>query len=100
MNKVINLEVEAGRAQIETTPGGGIAANGKAGVNLMRLLMIKSGMEFESKTGMKLTGKAPSCFTIAKREYGFKGNKEKIYKAFCEHFGFEQKELGNKSLNR
>jgi squalene cyclase len=97
MTKVINLEVEAGRAEIHTTEGGGIMINGKAGVNLLRLTMIKSGMEFESNTGMKLTGKAPSCFTIARKEYGFKGSKKAIYEAFCAHFGFEAKELGDKT---
>lgn len=90
-SNVINLEVEAGRKQIETTPGGGIAMTGPAGVNLYRLTMIKSGMEFEAKTGMKLTAKAPSCFTIARKELGFKGSKEKIYRSFCAHYGFEPK---------
>ncbi len=91
--KVLNLEVEAGRKQIHEIPGGGTAAVGRDGVNLMRLLMIKSGMEFEAKTGMKLTAKAPSCFTIARKEYGFKGSKPALYSAFCAHFGFDAIEL-------
>jgi len=28
--------------------------------------------------GMRLTAKAPSCFSIAKREFGLKGNKAKV----------------------
>ncbi len=89
--KVINLEVEAGRKGIEVHPDGGISITGKDSVNLFRLLTLKSGMEFEVNCpGMKLT-RGPSCFTRVKREYGFKGNKRKVYEQFCNHFGFDQK---------
>lgn len=54
------------------------------GIPYFRMAMILSGMQFELKTGMKLTGKAPSCFTIARREFGLKGNKEKLIEQFAK----------------
>ena len=51
-----------------------------AQINGLRALMILRGLEFEMKCpGMRLTGKAPKCTTILKRELGFKGSRQKIY---------------------
>ena len=63
-----------------------------------RLLTIKSGLELEMK-GMRLTSKAPRCFSIIAREFGIKAKrspdgKRAAYVAFCERFGFEPKPLG------
>ena len=90
--KVTSIAVEKGRQGITVHEGGGISIDGPDAVSLYRLIMIKSGMEFEIKTGgMRLTGRAPSCFTIAKRDHNLKGNKEKIYRQFCAMHGFEMK---------
>lgn len=94
MTNLKNIAIEAGRKQIEVSDNGSIMIDGPEGVNLYRLLMIKSGMEFEAKTGMKLTGKAPSCFVIVRREFGFKGTKKEQYEQFCDHHGFEKKDIG------
>lgn len=51
--------------------------SGPDGVRLFRLATIVRGMKLEM-VGMRLTAKAPSCFTIARREFGLKGNKTKI----------------------
>jgi len=51
--------------------------SGADGVRLFRLATIVRGMKLEM-VGMRLTAKAPSCFTIARREFGLKGNKTKI----------------------
>lgn len=51
--------------------------DGAAAVNVYRLATIVSGLRLEMK-GMRLTAKAPSCFSIAKREFGLKGNKAKV----------------------
>lgn len=91
-NKIASIAVEKGRKQITAHESGAISIDGRDGINLYRLLTIKSGMEFETRTnGMKLT-RGPSCFTIAKREHGLKGNKEKVYRAFCTMHGFEMRE--------
>lgn len=58
-----------------------VSYTGPAGVNIMRMRTILSGLRLEM-TGMRLTRKAPSCFSIARKEYGLKGNKEKILAAF------------------
>ena len=95
-NKITNLHVVKGERDTVVTEAGGISM-GRDGVIRFRLLTIKNGMEFEAKTaakginggkGMKLT-RGPSCFTIAKREFGFKGNKQKVYEQFCAHCGFD-----------
>lgn len=87
--KVTNIAVEKGRQGITVHESGAISIDGPDAVNLYRLLTIKSGMELEYTTGMRLTSKVPSCFVIAKREHGLKGSKERVYRAFCEAHGFE-----------
>jgi hypothetical protein len=50
-----------------------------AQINAMRAHTLRIGLESEIKHKMRLTGKAPSCYTIIKRELGFTGNKIKVY---------------------
>lgn len=82
-----SITVEKGRRDITNHEGGGVSM-GPDGVKLYRLLMIKQGMKLELK-GIRLTRKAPSCFTIARKEFGLKGNKEKILQDFCTMHGLE-----------
>jgi hypothetical protein len=90
MTKVTSMIVEKGRRDTVHHEGGGVSM-GPDGVKLYRLLMIKSGMEMEM-LGMRLTRKAPPCFTIVKREFGLKGrDKRKVYEAFCAMHGLEAK---------
>lgn len=57
-----------------------------AQINALRAMMLLRGLEFEMKCpGMRLTGKAPKCTTILKRELGFKGNREKIYYQYLRY---------------
>ena len=60
---------------------GSITATGK-GVNLYRMLAIKSGLKLEL-TGLRLT-RGRSCYSIVKSEFGLRGNKRKVYEAFCK----------------
>ncbi len=83
--------VAEGSKGITAHANGGISIVGPDAINLARLLMIKSGMEFEARTGMRLTKAVPSCFTIARREFGLKGNKQKLYQQFCEMHGFDMR---------
>ena len=46
-------------------------------INIYRLLTIRAGLKAEAK-GMRLTSRAPSCLSIVKREFGFKGNLAKV----------------------
>ena len=45
-----------------------------------RLLTMRQGLKLEDKTngGMRLTGKGSTCYAMVKREYGFKGNRNKV----------------------
>lgn len=87
--KITNLAVQRGIAASETHEGGSMTFHGPDGVNLYRLITIKHGLRAELK-GMRLTRRGPSCFTIARKEFGLKGNKEKIYADFCDLHGFDK----------
>lgn len=50
-----------------------------AQINALRAHTLRIGLESEIKHKMRLTGKAPTCYTIIKRELGFKGSKIKVY---------------------
>ena len=58
-------------------------------INIYRLLTIRAGLKAEAK-GMRLTSRAPSCLSIVKREFGFKGNLAKVtaqYEAMLREHG-------------
>jgi hypothetical protein len=65
---------------IEKTETGAVIFTGKD-VDTYRLLTIRMGLKAEAM-GMRLTAKAPSCLSIVKREFGFKGNREKVTAQF------------------
>ena len=49
----------------------------------VRLLMIRSGLASEIRIpGFRLTGKAPKCSTILRREFGLKGKPVKLLAQF------------------
>jgi hypothetical protein len=60
-----------------SSSSGGTMFSDADGVELYRMLTIIQGMKMEM-LGMRLTRKAPSCFRIAKEQYGLKGNKAQI----------------------
>ena len=47
---------------------------------VFRMLTMRQGLKLEDKTngGMRLTGKGSTCYAMVKREYGFKGNRNKV----------------------
>lgn len=47
--------LENGAAGFETSESGAFMASGEDAVNLYRLLVIRKSLEFEIKTGMKMT---------------------------------------------
>lgn len=61
-----------------TTPSH-IVLDTPAEINALRAHTLRIGLESEIKHKMRLTGKAPTCYTIIKRELGFKGNKIRVY---------------------
>lgn len=62
---------------------------GKDQVNVFRMKTLLLGLRLEVKTGMKLTNKAPSAYTIIKKEYGLKGNKISVYNQFLQIYNNE-----------
>jgi hypothetical protein len=84
----VELDKSTGEAVIRMTDGS--ERRMEPGVWNMRLTMIKSGLEMEMD-GMRLTRKAPSCYTIIREEFGITGNKVKAYKEFCKQFKFTPK---------
>lgn len=79
------MERAAADTRVEST---GTITMGPDGFAGYRILTIKMGMELEMK-GERLTRGAPSCFTIARREFGLRGNKPAIYRVFCAMHGLE-----------
>lgn len=61
---------------IEINESGSIMLTGDD-INVYRLLTIRAGLKAEA-VGMRLTSRAPSCLSIVKREFGFKGNLQKV----------------------
>jgi hypothetical protein len=60
-----------------------------------RITMIRIGLEAEM-IGMRLTSKAPKCFTIIAKEFGIRAKrgpegKREAYEIFCARFGFTPK---------
>jgi len=43
-----------------------------------RICMLRSGLRFEIKTGMRMSNKTPKCSTIVRREFGFKGTPARL----------------------
>lgn len=63
---------------MSTTPNA-ITLSTPEQINALRAHTLRIGLEGEIKHKMCLTNKAPTCYTIIKRELGFKGSKIKVY---------------------
>jgi hypothetical protein len=55
-------------------------------IDTYRAQMILNGLYMEVKHNMRLTAKAPTCYSLAKKEYGLKGNKIKVYNQLAQLF--------------
>ena len=75
---------------MSTTPTATVL-NTPAQINALRAHTLRIGLESEIKHKMRLTNKAPTCYTIIKRELGFKGSKIKVYAQYI--LWMEQKGL-------
>ena len=43
-----------------------------------RLCVLRAGLRFEIRTGMRVSNKTPKCSTIVRKEFGFKGNPARL----------------------
>jgi hypothetical protein len=61
---------------------GGTTVTGEH-IPLYRLHVMRQGLKLEIK-GMSLS-RSPTCYSIAKREFGFKGNRAKVLAQLEDH---------------
>lgn len=66
---------------IERIEGGGIMVTGDEDIALYRMLALRGALHLEV-LGMKRHGR--SVYSIVKQEFGFRGNKQKVYDQLCE----------------
>ena len=52
-------------------------------IGVLRLVTMLRGLRMEM-AGMRLTSRGPSCYALAKREFGFKGNKSRVFDQLAE----------------
>jgi hypothetical protein len=55
---------------------GGVVITGES-INHYKFLILIQGLKVEMK-GMRMTSKGRTCYSILRREYGFKGSREKV----------------------
>tara|TARA_R110000824_G_scaffold263951_1_gene452744 strand:+ start:352 stop:639 length:288 start_codon:yes stop_codon:yes gene_type:complete len=67
-----------------TNVDGSVTIVGEERNTLVRLFYLRSGLRLELQ-GIRLTAKAPSCYSIVKSELGFKGNKQNVYNQLVEY---------------
>ena len=65
---------------------------GKEQINLFRMKTLLLGLRLEINTGMKLTNRASSAYSIIKKEYGLKGNKASVYNQFVQIYNTKLQE--------
>ena len=53
-----------------------ISIQGKEKTLAFRKLTLLNALEIEVKTGLKMTSKMPSAYSIIKKEFNLKGNKK------------------------
>ncbi len=58
---------------------------GYENIKCIRAFTLLSGLRGEIDYNMKLTAKAPSSYSLIKRELGIKGNREKVYDLYKKH---------------
>ena len=65
----------------------GIIATGRAQTTAFRTQMLLQGLDIETSTKgvLRLTAKAPTAYSIVKREFGFKGNRQNVLNQFVEY---------------
>lgn len=50
--------------------------------NPLRAWMIYEALFMELRHGIRLTARAPTGYTILKREFGFRGSREKVFQEY------------------
>ena len=56
---------------------------GKENMLEFRLMVLHSALKLEARHGMRMS-RGPSAYSLVKKEYGFKGNKQRVLEQFEE----------------
>ena len=59
-----------------------ISIQGKEKTLAFRKLTLLNALELEINSGLKMTSKLPSAYSIIKKEFGYKGSKKEVYRRF------------------
>tara|TARA_A100000172_G_scaffold3648_1_gene2262 strand:- start:96 stop:320 length:225 start_codon:yes stop_codon:yes gene_type:complete len=59
-----------------------ISITGKEKTLAFRKLTLLNALEIEVQTGLKMTNKLPSAYSIIKKEFNLKGNKKNVLRKF------------------
>jgi hypothetical protein len=70
-----------------------VIAQGTDQTGLYRMNALRIGLQAEMN-GMRLTSKAPTCYSMIKAEYGLKGNKAKVLHQFMPLLEAEERRVG------
>ena len=54
-----------------------------------RLMVLHSALKLEARHGMRMS-RGPSAYSLVKKEYGFKGNKQRVLEQFEEWLAREE----------
>lgn len=52
-------------------------------IEMYRLIILRGALKLE-REGIKMS-RGRSAYSIIKQEFGFKGNRERVYTQFCEY---------------
>lgn len=67
---------------IEKNPVSGSVMITGDDISKYRVLTMRQGLKLELK-GMKMS-RGTSCYALVKKEFGFKGSKQKVYDQLCD----------------
>lgn len=59
-----------------------ISIQGIKKTTAFRKITLLDALKLEIETGLRMTNKMPSAYSIIKKEFGFKGNKKFVYQQF------------------
>ena len=62
---------------------------GKENMLEFRLMVLHSALKLEARHGMRMS-RGPSAYSLVKKEYGFKGNKQRVLEQFEEWLAREE----------
>lgn len=69
------------KSKVEFHESGSVTYVGDKAIDLLRLRTMVAGLRFETKHPKMKISRGPSCWTLAKREFGLKGSRGVVLNA-------------------